>query len=143
MSKDYYKVLGCDRKATPEELKKAYRKLALKWHPDRCTPEKKDEAQTKFQDIAEAFETLGDPEKRKMYDLVGSDDMSGVNSGVPEGFGGFSASSGARQQHQGQGGQAFTSHSNPEDVFRAFFGTSDPFKGKNSYEKVRQKINFA
>jgi DnaJ-class molecular chaperone len=133
MGKDYYKVLGCDKKATPEELKKAYRKLALKWHPDRCTPEKKDEAQTKFQDIAEAFEILGDPEKRKIYDQVGSDDMAGMNNGVPEGFGGFSASSGARQ-HQGQGGHAFTSHSNPEDVFRAFFGTSDPFKGLNHSE---------
>ena len=55
MSKDYYKTLGCGKQATQEELKKAYRKLALKWHPDRCAPEKKDDAQAKFQEIGEAF----------------------------------------------------------------------------------------
>ena len=142
MSKDYYKVLGCDVKASPEELKKAYRKLALKWHPDRCAPEKKDEAQTKFQNISEAFEILGDPEKRKLYDQVGSDNMDGMNSAAPDGFDGFSASSRARQQNQGQSSHSFTSHSNPEDVFRAFFGTSDPFKGNKYSDSFRKMLSL-
>jgi DnaJ-class molecular chaperone len=70
MGKDYYKILGVSRSASQEEIKKAYRKLALKWHPDRVAPEKKDEAQAKFQEIGAAFDVLSDPEKKRIYDQV-------------------------------------------------------------------------
>jgi curved DNA-binding protein len=68
---DYYQILGVSRNATPEELKKAYRKLAMKYHPDRVKGDKK-EAEEKFKQISEAYAVLNDPEKRKEYDQFGS-----------------------------------------------------------------------
>lgn len=68
--KDYYSVLGVSKTATQEEIKKAYRKLAVKFHPDKNPGNKK--AEDKFKEISEANEVLGDPEKRKQYDALGS-----------------------------------------------------------------------
>lgn len=70
--KDYYKTLGVPKTASTKEIKSAYRKLARKWHPD-VNPTKKKEAEERFKDIAEAYEVLSDPEKRKTYDSLGSD----------------------------------------------------------------------
>ncbi|MDD2770490.1 MAG: DnaJ domain-containing protein, partial [Methylococcus sp.] len=67
--KDYYGILGLDRKATAEEIKKAYRKLARKYHPDVT---KDPQGEEKFKEVAEAYETLHDPEKRAAYDQLGS-----------------------------------------------------------------------
>jgi curved DNA-binding protein len=69
--KDYYKVLGVSRTATPEEIKKAYRTLALKYHPDKTKGDKS--AEEKFKDLNEANEVLSDPEKRRKYDRFGDD----------------------------------------------------------------------
>eukprot|EP00930_Biecheleria_cincta_P001550 TRINITY_DN102686_c0_g1_i1.p1 TRINITY_DN102686_c0_g1~~TRINITY_DN102686_c0_g1_i1.p1 ORF type:complete len:335 (+),score=61.78 TRINITY_DN102686_c0_g1_i1:108-1112(+) len=69
--KDPYKILGIDRGATEDEIKKAYRKEAMKWHPDRQPPEKRAEAQTRFSEVAGAYEILSDPEKRKQFDTFG------------------------------------------------------------------------
>ncbi|PSR05570.1 MAG: molecular chaperone DnaJ [Bacteroidetes bacterium SW_11_45_7] len=68
--KDYYKILGVSRNASQDEIKKAYRKLAVKYHPDRNPDDK--QAEEKFKDISEAYEVLSDPEKRKKYDKLGS-----------------------------------------------------------------------
>jgi curved DNA-binding protein len=70
MSKDYYKILGVPKSASAEEIKKAYRKLALKYHPDRNKGDKA--AEEKFKQISAAYAVLSDPEKRKQYDTVGS-----------------------------------------------------------------------
>lgn len=70
MNKNYYKILGLSENATPEEVKAAYRKLAMKYHPDR-NPDDKD-ATKKLQEINEAYEVLSDPAKRRTYDLYGS-----------------------------------------------------------------------
>jgi len=131
MGRDYYQLLGVPRTASQDEIKKAYRKLALKWHPDRCSPDKKTEAQTKFQEIGEAFEVLSDPEKKRVYDQVGEE---GLRGGFPGGDGSSSSGGGGGG---GNGGFHFSSggpgmrshftHSNAEDIFRSFFGTSDPF----------------
>jgi len=66
--KNYYKILGIPRTATAKEIKKAYRELALKWHPDKVTAENKEEAEKKFQDIGEAYEVLSDNELKAKYD---------------------------------------------------------------------------
>ena len=79
--RDYYEVLGVSREASPEEIKKAYRKLALKYHPDRNPGDK--EAEERFKEAAEAYEVLRDPEKREIYDRFGHDGLEG------KGFTGF------------------------------------------------------
>ena len=81
--KDYYKVLGVSERATPEEIKRAYRALALKYHPDRAKGDKA--AEEKFKDINEANEVLSDPEKRKKYDQFGQDWKHYQEAGAPSG----------------------------------------------------------
>lgn len=69
--RDYYEVLGVPKNAAEKDIKSAYRKLARKWHPD-ANPDNPKEAEEKFRQITEAYEVLGDPEKRKKYDVLGS-----------------------------------------------------------------------
>lgn len=83
MSKDYYATLEVPKTASDAEIKKAYRKLAAKYHPDKKTG---DEA--KFKEVSEAYETLSDPEKRSMYDQFGSDYQQGGTGGFGGGAGG-------------------------------------------------------
>jgi len=74
MAEDYYKLLGLEKNATADEIKKAYRKLALKWHPDK-NPTNKAQAEEKFKKISEAYAVLSEPEKRTQYDTYGSADQ--------------------------------------------------------------------
>ncbi|HRU14467.1 MAG TPA: molecular chaperone DnaJ [Anaerohalosphaeraceae bacterium] len=74
--RDYYEVLGVEKTATPEEIKRAYRKKAIQYHPDKNPGDK--EAEAKFKECAEAYEVLSDPEKRKRYDQFGHDGLQGV-----------------------------------------------------------------
>ena len=84
MSKDYYAVLGISRSASDAEIKKAYRKMAAKYHPDKPTGD-----ESKFKEISEAYETLSDAEKRSMYDQFGSDYEQRGAGGFGGGAGGF------------------------------------------------------
>lgn len=97
--RDYYEVLGVSKSATPEELKKAYRKLAIKYHPDKNPGDKA--AEEKFKEAAEAYDVLSDPEKRQKYDQFGH---SMGPQGFPGGGGGFYSSGGMSM----------------EDIFSAF-----------------------
>src|SRR5690554_5246557 len=106
---DYYKVLGVDKNATTDEVKKAYRKLARKYHPD-LNPNNK-EAQKKFQEINEANEVLSDPDKRKKYDKYGKDWKHGEE---------FEKAQRAQQQSQRQYQQGSQSY---------YSGSGDPFGG--------------
>ncbi len=85
--KDYYKILGVERTASADEIKRAYKKVAIKYHPDRNPGNK--EAEEKFKQAAEAYDVLRDPEKRQRYDQFGADGVNGAG-----GFGGFNAESG-------------------------------------------------
>jgi len=107
--RDYYEILGVDKNASAEEIKKAYRKLAMQYHPDK-NPENKKEAEERFKEISEAYEVLSDPNKRGQYDRFGHEGMSDIF-----GRGGFTWSD-------------FTHYSDIEDIFGSFFGTS-PFGG--------------
>lgn len=75
MNKDYYSSLGVPKTASEAEIKKAYKKLAMQYHPDRNKGDKK--AEGKFKEINEAYQVLGDTEKKKNYDQFGSADFSG------------------------------------------------------------------
>lgn len=107
MSKDYYKILGVDKSASREEIKKAYKTLAKKYHPDL---NKDSDAQEKFKEINEAASILGDDEKRKMYDQYG--DSAFKHGAGGQGFSGF------------ESGFDFGSGFDFEDVFEMFFGGS-------------------
>lgn len=88
---DYYTTLGVGRTATPDEIKRAYRKLAKEWHPDRHPPAKRKDVEDKFKAIAEAHEVLSDPEKRKRFDALGEHWRHGqeFGGGPGGGAGGF------------------------------------------------------
>jgi curved DNA-binding protein len=117
--KDYYKVLGLEKNASQEEIKKAYRKLAVKYHPDKNKGDKK--AEEKFKEISEANEVLSDPEKRKKYDQLGSNWKQYEQAG-----GGFDwsqfggARGGSRTEYQGDFGDFMGGGFS--DFFKSFFG---------------------
>lgn len=125
MGVDYYNVLKVGRNATDEDLKKAYRKLAMKWHPDK-NPNNKKEAEAKFKQISEAYEVLSDNQKRQIYDQYGEEGLKGQ---VPPPAGGGSSPF----SNGGGGPNIFTFNPrNAEDVFAEFFGSSSPFGGFTS-----------
>jgi DnaJ homolog subfamily B member 4 len=140
MGKDYYSILGISKDADEDAVKKAYRKEALKWHPDR-NPNDKETADRKFKEIAEAYEVLSDKNKRAVYDQFGEDGLKGVPpdgaAGGPQGFPGgfpfasaggfpggstFSFSSGGPGMGGGGAGFKPFQPSSAEDIFRQFFG---------------------
>nr|DAD21063.1 TPA_asm: hypothetical protein HUJ06_022526 [Nelumbo nucifera] len=124
MGVDYYKILQVDRNAKDDDLKKAYRKLAMKWHPDK-NPNNKKEAETKFKQISEAYEVLSDPQKRAIYDQYGEEGLKGQVP--PPGAGG---PGGASFFHTGDGPNVFRFNPrNADDIFAEFFGFSSPFGG--------------
>ena len=117
MGKDYYKILGIGRNASDDEIKKAFKKLALKYHPDK---NKEPTAEEKFKEVAEAYDVLSDKKKREVFDRFGEEGLKGHAGSSPASSGGG-----------GPGpGQQFTYTFGPGDArqtFAQFFGTDSPF----------------
>jgi len=138
--KDFYEVLGVSKSASAEELKKAYRKLALEWHPDR---NKSAQANEKFKEINQAYEVLSDPQKRSTYDQLG-------HAAFEPGAGGFGAAGGyARTYQQGPFTYSYTTYggdpagspfegfdfSDAFQIFEQFFGTASPFTSRRQRQR--------
>ena len=118
--KDYYKILGVERETSQTDLKKAYRKLARKYHPDVS---KEANAEERFKEVNEAYEVLGDEKKREQYDTLGANWKSGQDFNPPPGWdGGFDFSQFT------QGGHAGGSTSGFSDFFESMFGGSAGFQ---------------
>lgn len=141
MAADYYSTLGVSKTASLDEIKKAYRKLALEYHPDR---NKSKDAETKFKEVTKAYEVLANEEKRKMYDQVG-------HSAYEQGAG--------QNPYGGQGGQYgpftytysnngggfdfnFGGYSDPFEIFEQFFGGGSPFGGRQRRPVYSARITF-
>ena len=129
--RDYYEVLGIDKKADDKAIKRAYRKLAKKYHPDTNPGDK--QAEQKFKEVTEAYNVLGDEKKRKLYDQYGfaafEEGAAGGGAGAGSGFGGFQGGfggNGGYQEFHFKGGQ----NGNMDDIFGDIFG--DMFHGRSS-----------
>lgn len=137
-SKDYYEVLGVSKNATQDELKKAYRNLARKNHPD---VNKSPGAEEKFKEINEAYQVLSDPQKKSAYDQYGH---SAFQQGGMGGAGGpFGGGQGGYQQYTwSSGGQDFGGFSDPFDIFESFFGGQSPFGRQARVPRYAIRITF-
>jgi curved DNA-binding protein len=142
--KDYYKILGVNKSSTKDEIKKAYRKLAMQYHPDRNPGDKY--AEEKFKEITEAHEVLSDPEKRKKYDTLGANWKQYQNTG--RGFDDFFSQFGGRRssnrgnsfEFSGDLGDLFGNMSGFSDFFDGFFGGGRKgFSGFNRSSKQNLK----
>src|ERR1700752_2325970 len=142
--KDYYATLGVAKSATDKELKQAFRKLARKFHPDVNPGDKS--AESRFKEINEAYEVLGDSEKRKKYDELGANwrmyEQAQQGYGAPGGPGGPGGAGGAWTVNVGPDGQTYTvedfgdvfggADSPFSDFFRTFFGGGDPTRARGA-----------
>lgn len=137
-SQDYYSLLGVQKGATQDEIKKAYRKLALQYHPDRNNTK---EAEDKFKEITKAYEVLSDPQKRQTYDQFGSaafEGGAGAGAGGP--FGGYGPF-GYSYSTNGQGFD-FGGFSDPFEIFEQFFGGASPFGRRERRPVYSLTISF-
>ncbi len=148
---DFYSILGVSKSATDTDIKRAYRKLALQWHPDR---NKTAQAAEKFKEINKAYEVLGDPKKREMYDQYGEAAFSpGAGFGGQGPFGGgnytghygpftytYSTSGGGGSPFEGVD---FGGFSDPFDIFEQFFGGASPFGGRAQARRKIYRINIS
>lgn len=141
---DYYQILGISKSASEADIKKAYRKLALQYHPDRNKGDK--EAEEKFKEVNKAYEVLSDPQKRQTYDQFGA---AAFEQGGPTGqgpFGGFG------QQGQygpftytyttNNGNFDFGGFSDPFEIFEQFFGGGNPFGRAQRRTTYQLTISF-
>jgi len=135
MGKDYYKILGISRTASEDDIKKAYRKLALKYHPDK---NKAPGAEERFKEVAEAYEVLSDKRKRDIFDQYGEEGLK-VCRLIPLGvisdilialfcFQGGLGGTGGSTQSPGMSNFSYTFHGDPRATFAQFFGSANPFE---------------
>ncbi len=124
---EYYEILEIQKSATADEIKKAYRKKALQYHPDKNPGDK--EAEKKFKEISEAYEVLSDDKKRQLYDRYGKEGVQGSPfGGGGQGAGGFASMDEALRTFMG----AFGGMGGGESIFESYFGGGGGFGGNNS-----------
>jgi DnaJ-class molecular chaperone len=146
-NKDYYQILGVTKSASADEIKKAYRKLALQFHPDK---NKTKEADAKFKEVTKAYEVLSDAQKKQTYDQFGAAafEQGGPGAGGPFGGNPFSGGFGGQQgpftyTYTSNGGNPdFGGFSDPFDIFEQFFGGASPFGRRQHREVYSLKIDF-
>ena len=143
---DYYDILGISKSASADEIKKAYRKQALEWHPDRHKDDK-EAAEKRFKEINEAYQVLSDPQKRAAFDQYGS--AAFAPGGAPGGnpFTGFGGQGGPfTYTYTSGGGNPFGNmdFGDPFDIFESFFGGGSPFGRSKAQQTPRYSmtINF-
>lgn len=152
MAKDYYEVLGLSKSASADEIKRAYRKMALQYHPDR---NKTKEADAKFKEVNHAYEVLSDAQKRQTYDQFGAAAFEGGSQGPFSGASGspFGGAGGQRTGRYGpftytystSGDEAdfgFGGFSDPFEIFEQFFGGGSPFGNRQRRTVYSLKIGF-
>ncbi|PIP57081.1 molecular chaperone DnaJ [Candidatus Woesebacteria bacterium CG07_land_8_20_14_0_80_44_9] len=147
---DYYDILGVSKGASAEEIKKAYRKQALEWHPDRHKDDK-EAAEKRFKEINEAYQVLSDREKKSAYDQFGHSAFTPGGGfggqGMPFSQGGQSGQYGpftyTYTTSGGDGGNPFGNFDfgDPFDIFEQFFGTDSPF-GRRTRRIPRYSLNI-
>ncbi|KAB1220725.1 hypothetical protein CJ030_MR3G002936 [Morella rubra] len=126
MGVDYYHILRVNRNASEEDLKKAYKRLAMKWHPDK-NPDNKKEAEAKFKQISEAYDVLSDPHKRQIYEFYGEQSLQAAESVGP-----YSA---AGSQAAGNSGFRYNPR-DAKDIFDEFFGGSGDVSGSDRFKRA-------
>jgi molecular chaperone DnaJ len=133
MAADFYKILGVSKDASEEKIKKAYRKLARKWHPDINPGNKK--AEKKFKEISEAYDCIGNKEKKALYDEFGAD---GLQAGFdPQKARQYSQWDGFRPSEQRGNREGFGRHQSYEDIFGDIFGSGTGSPGFQSPARGR------
>jgi len=131
MAKDYYEILGVKKEASAEEVKKAYRKLARKWHPD-INPGNKD-AEQRFKEISAAYDCIGNDEKRRLYDEFGEDGLrAGFDEKKARGYKQWGAYGGETVYEGTAGDQGYGRYQSYEDIFGDIFsrGHEDDFRSR-------------
>jgi len=141
---DYYSILGVSKNATQKEIKSAYRKLALKWHPDR---NKEAGAEEKFKQINQAYGVLSDEKKRQMYDQMGHQGYTSGGARAAGGPAGGQGPFGGQYYYSNMGGQGFDfdfGGMDPFDIFEQFFGARSPYGSQRKPRSVYQmNIDFS
>ncbi len=142
---DYYDILGISKSASPDEIKKAYRKQALEWHPDRHKDEK-EAAEKRFKEINEAYQVLSDPQKKNAYDQFGHQAFTpGGGMGGNPFAGGFRQSGPFTYTYSTGGGEnpfGNMDFGDPFDIFESFFGGGNPFGGARRAQIPRYSIDI-